>query len=556
MAATAAVNVTQLVATVTAQQAELFALQNAVKYLTRVVRDQEVEASRSLLGADFYTVIALLVPLLVAAYQLVPDPTGDQDHTEQSELGVYHEWRMAAATLFGYGVLVIGIVLQQLQSGWGGVDLWWVVALMLAPWAPLAGQVWRTLTAFWRVRFMMRSRGCRNRLTAVMREYLCVGNPYLAPSIMAARHRSVELLPRLWVPRWVVPNVAEEKDEVLNTVRKALNARAKKRDILLDASRASAAAYAWAMRVNFLDPLARMWSNHGANIPPTRSRSLRGICDVRSFCARHAVGETVMLSPFHLPPAKTAGDTARAAAGVEVKLDSGKVRRSLSSKEETVLLDAIDVVQPGGTLSKTRVEQLCRCCERCVMALRAAVELFTESSNCGHQGVNAGEWFKDFDLMPPRPSSYVLSVLRAAVLVDCRASPIDGQQPGDADAEDGMARPETDRVLTLLFFVARSLLGRSGRLEPLRAHITVRYHSAAWWDSFWVALRDRLSRRVVPASGWLPTEDGAMDDIMQSAVRDTAAGEVRRLLQVLHEPEALSGLPAAAASDPEDNVSG
>ncbi|KAK1862445.1 hypothetical protein I4F81_005019 [Pyropia yezoensis] len=46
---------------------------------------------------------------------------------------------------------------------------------MLAPWAPVLRVVWRTVRATGRVRAMMRARGGRNRLTAILREYLFLG---------------------------------------------------------------------------------------------------------------------------------------------------------------------------------------------------------------------------------------------------------------------------------------------------------------------------------------------------------------------------------------------
>lgn len=533
-----------LTVNVAAQAAEIGALKNTVTALDR-------EAGRSLLGGDAYNTTAFFVAFLVILYQLVADPTGDQDTTDLSELWVYCQWRTAAAWLLVYLVLVFAVGAQQLLAGWGGIDLLWLLALMLAPWAPLADKVWRTLGATWRVRGMMRSRGCRNRLTAIMREYLGVGNPHLAPIVVAYMYREVALVPRVRVPRSVVPDGVA--DWVLRDVRKQLVTVL---DVVTDLERPDAsvkarftAAERRVRRVNKYDPLARLWSPSANIVPQALSSGLRRLC------SRPAVAESVMLSPFACPPFNDATDPDQANTGREVHRLGGKhQQRTLSAWDETVLLDAMDEVLPGGTLSKSHVKELVGYgfCNRCVMACRAGVELFVESSNCAHEGVDTGAWFRDYHFQSfTSLDCPQLRTMRAAALVDNGATLVDDGRSGAADAEDEWTSSEaSDQVLILLFYVARSLLGESVALEPWRKRITARYHSAAWWDSYWKAVCNLIRPHV--AAGTKPPRTSSpidMDPLLRSAVRDTAAGEVRGLLQALFVQDRRDGERAAGSPD-------
>lgn len=240
-----------------------------------------------------------------------------------------------------------------------------------------------------------------------------------------------------------------------------------------------------------------------------------------------------MLSPFVYPRSGGTGGAGRADA--EEQMDEvteiGRLPMQLELSEETVLLDAIDGVLPGGTLSKTRMKDLkyWGACDRCAMAWRAAVELFVESSTCGHDGVNVAEWFQDsFLVVPSVPWS---TIVRQAATVDCMATPLRGELP---KAELlGFDLDSTDSVLAFCFSVARSLLGESQDLEPLRTYITNRYHKGVWWDSYWEVLRDRLSRLDAASTSPVWTDWSAVDRSMRLAARDTATDEVRKVIAVL-----------------------
>lgn len=68
-----------------AQAAEVAARRATFAALSATVTGLDREAGRSILGAEAYDSTAFLVSLFVAAYQFIPDPTGDQDATELSD---------------------------------------------------------------------------------------------------------------------------------------------------------------------------------------------------------------------------------------------------------------------------------------------------------------------------------------------------------------------------------------------------------------------------------------------------------------------------------------
>ncbi|KAK1866085.1 hypothetical protein I4F81_008605 [Pyropia yezoensis] len=350
-----------LAANATALAAEVAALRANVTTLSGAVEALQHEAGRSILGTDAYNSTAFIVALFVAAYQFIPNPTGNQDANDVSELKVYNQWRWAVLTLLGYCVLMGGVVVQQLLADWGGLDLFWLLALMLAPWAPVADKVFRTLQASRRVMAMMCSRGCRNRLTAIMREYLAVGIPELTPTAVLTRNSDV-----LEVPRWVVPDRVENKEHVLRWI--GFEARSggllAGDDYSTFGERVSAHIYDTiyrAKRLNAWDPVVRILSRR-SNVVQRKGWAARWDRYRRFLCSSDSASgeETEMLSPFVYPRSGGTGGAGRADA--EEQMDEvteiGRLPMQLELSEETVLLDAIDGVLPGGTLSKTRMKDL------------------------------------------------------------------------------------------------------------------------------------------------------------------------------------------------------
>lgn len=242
---------------------ELTRLAAEVDRLRDVVADLEHEAGRSFMGYGPFETTAFAVALFVAAYQLLPDPTGEQGASDASEFDVYRQWRTAMVCLIGYLALVVGVVIQQLIAGWAGWDLWWLLALMLAPWAPVAGVVFRTLRAFARVRAMMLTRGCRNRLSAVLREFLFLGHGSLSVAAVSSwLHPASDQGSHPEVPNDLVQNeyAADVQFTVGSAIRKAhllpLSQEAMAEGPQLDAHVGS--SLKWMCKVARADPLARL----------------------------------------------------------------------------------------------------------------------------------------------------------------------------------------------------------------------------------------------------------------------------------------------------------
>lgn len=327
--------------------------------------------------------------------------------------------------------MIAGVVVQQLLASWSGLDIFWQLALMLAPWAPVVDKVYRTLKVSGLVMAMMRSRGCRNWQTAIMREYLVVGIPYLRPTLFARRldHNPV---PPLEVPRSVVPDGVENYEEVLGWIRSQVRSKeffavGAHGTVWERAADRIGVALRRAGRLNMWDPLVRILCRRADVVRP-KGRAARCVRCVgfRCWCDGTPVEGTKMLSPFVYPPSGGTGGAVEAGAEEQMNeaTEHGRRPSQPGLLVETILLDAIDGALPGGTLSKTRVELKSNndCC-RCVMAYRAAVELFVESSTCDHDGVSVAEWFPDVNLF------YIalfgrLPAVWAAAMVDSNATPV------------------------------------------------------------------------------------------------------------------------------------
>lgn len=518
---------------------ELARLTSEVARLRLVVADLEHEAGRSFLGYGPFETTAFVVAFFVTVYQLLPDPTGEQGAANACELDVYRQWRTAMMCLVGYVAFVAVVVVQQLLDGWTGRDLWWLLALMLAPWAPVAAVVFRTVTSARRVRAMMRTRGCRNRLTAVLREFLFLGHGSLSVAAVSSWLRPVPLPGLPTVPLDVAPKqyAADVQYTVSSIIHKAhmlpLSVEAMAEGPQLDAH--VGAPLRWICTVVRADPLARWWSRHSAytmpvvgrtnddEAEPNRCRRVLGPC-TRRVNARGGE-QTLVLSPFHPRHGK------------------------LSHLEETMVLDVIDAVLPSGTLSDRRLAFLNRLlCGHCSMAVRAAVEAFAESSNRQHAGVRASLWFKDITVIWTPSFRRVLDVMRHGALVDnsgalVEGDPTDGNPSSQDDAGYAplSAMQATDQVMTLLFFLSRSLLGGSTVLAPLREHLWRRLHShesGDWWATYWASLRAQLGRSTAwQQSMKLATRQDDIGRLMDAALRDTVDAEVRGVLQLLLDGE-------------------
>lgn len=132
-----------------------------VSNLTKVVDGLARQDQRFFLGFGVFETTAVVTSAFVTGYVLTEDPTGRQHAHDVSELRVYLAWRSAMLFLLGHVVFTIFVIVLELQHGWSGKDLFWLVMLMYAPWAPVAKQVRLTLGAWKGVRSIHDARaGC------------------------------------------------------------------------------------------------------------------------------------------------------------------------------------------------------------------------------------------------------------------------------------------------------------------------------------------------------------------------------------------------------------
>jgi len=150
----------------------------------------------------------------------------------------------------------------------------------------------------------------------------------------------------------------------------------------------------------------------------------------------------------------------------------------------------------------------------------------------------AAEWFPELRIVGDSLQAFETFTLRAAVIPDNGGQRVEGVPATDPAAAGGAPgggmsdREATDEVFKLLFLVARALVGASAALEPVRTRIHARYHTHAWWTSYWEVLRGRMQSAV--ADGLLPTRwntSPVFGRLMSAALRETVDGEVWGLLQ-------------------------
>lgn len=471
------------------------------------------DVNRNFAGYGVWETTAFFVAIFVAVYTLVPDPTGEQHARDVSEVRVFRQWLTAMANLFFYLCLVIGVLAQQCAAGWRGKDVGWLFALMLAPWAPVLDRAVLTVCATPRVLRMMRDRGGRNRLTAMLREYLHLGEVALS----AARVAHVLGFVRDNVPRMpdldALPVEDSIKDDVRHDyglMRNTYGDTPESRALLLLIVALSALQPPWYRRwtpVSWLS-LSGLWSGH----------SNGGVAD-------GPAGRLVVPSP----------------------LDA--VEPTLTAYQQARVFDAIDGQLSCGTVSERRLNQLPQLlCGRCRLAVRAAVEAYLESSGRRHVVIDAPEWFRTvrfcFHTFPSLTS--VLGVMWQAAILDnaglpieavpalsavpggsaAEACPVDTRTGGESGPSDrrffseGLSSVDATRhVFLVLFVLARSLLGEEGSLAAVGAHVKGHLRTNARWAIF--------ARHLSSA----PRAD-QVEVRFNSAMRATTAEEIRNILEL------------------------
>lgn len=429
---------------------------------------------------------AFFTSLMVALYSLIPNPTGRQGPTDRSELLVYAGWRDAVLVIgahLTFMAIVLGVLLGSDASG---KSIAWVLLLMAAPWAPLAGSVKRTLGSWRRVRSMMLARTARNQMAAIAREYFLTGQRGIAAARIV--YHVTGALP-------VTPLEALQDVPALATHVDAIRRAATPPGVAPAGSgKAPAGGRAEGARAAEAGKLLDMgilWAVHQGPQPwdaRRRRLSLSAMAAAMDPLARLWTRETVplLVSPF---PAYQ---------------DAAGVPRRMPLRQQAELLDMMDELQTAGTLSDSLAARSLRgrFCDRCALATRGAVEAYLESDVRGHGDMRADAWLRNVNFQWHGHYEAMVDVLWEATFMDGAATRLSvSEQPDASSHYNDRAKVLTVRMLTLLFLVLRSVAGDAPPLAALADRVGARLHTRAHWADFWAA----LARQVAAEAGGPPT---------------------------------------------------
>lgn len=532
-----------------------------VSNLTKVVDGLARQDQRFFLGFGVFETTAVVTSAFVTGYVLTEDPTGRQHAHDVSELRVYLAWRSAMLFLLGHVVFTIFVIVLELQHGWSGKDLFWLVMLMYAPWAPVAKQVRLTLGAWKGVRSMMRARAVSNTLVAVMREGFYLG--YAGISIATTGREVFGLSPRPIRDKMCSMSCFFSGDvgKIDDKVQKALS----NADGLPQTK--AAVRRGWPLRkvswwrrlairyVICLDPLAWWWSMDPQVLLEDPFEHLWVEPDARTPARRRLTGSwvTAVINPLAIVAARCAvpfmafGNqfagrfvnhrVARFANDITAFPPRmlGRLKGWLSppkgclSYQRVRIMDVIDQLQPGGTLSEERVLVLRShsMCGRCIMAVRAAVETFLESSSRQHSGARVAKWLSGVRVDCSGGVAACLDLMWGACFDDNAGVRVHVRSHrAAADAIGGAPPPVSKTDLTrwfllLLFVVSRSLLREASSLRNVDRIVRKRLDP----NFFWGVFRDVLGTKLMDVYSTTMTFENlsarAVDELLDEALAET-----------------------------------
>lgn len=532
-----------------------------VSNLTKVVDGLARQDQRFFLGFGVFETTAVVTSAFVTGYVLTEDPTGRQHAHDVSELRVYLAWRSAMLFLLGHVVFTIFVIVLELQHGWSGKDLFWLVMLMYAPWAPVAKQVRLTLGAWKGVRSMMRARAVSNTLVAVMREGFYLG--YAGISIAATGREVFGLIPRPIPDKMCSMSCFFSGDvgKIDDMVQEALS-----NDDGLPQTKA-AVRRGWPVRkvswwrrlairyVICLDPLAWWWSMDPQVLLVDPFEHLWVEPDARTQARRRLTGSwvTAVINPLAFVAARCAdpfmafgnefagGFVNHRVARIANDITAfpprmlGRLKGWLSppkgclSYERVRIMDVIDQLQPGGTLSEERVLVLRShsMCGRCIMAVRAAVETFLESSSRQHSGARVAKWLSGVRVDCSGGVAACLDLMWGACFDDNAGVRVHVRSHrAGADAIGGAPPPVSKTDLTrwfllLLFVVSRSLLREASSLRNVDRIVRERLDPNFFWDVFRNVLGTKLMDVYSTTMKIENLSARAVDELLDEALAET-----------------------------------
>lgn len=530
----------------------------AVSNLTKVVRDLERQDQRYFLGFGVFETTAVVTSAFVTGYVLTEDPTGRQHAHDVSELRVYLAWRSAMLFLLGHVVFTILVIVFELKHGWSGKDLFWLVMLMYAPWAPVAKQVRLTLWAWKGVRSMMRARAVSNTLVAVMREGFYLG--YAGISIASTGRDVFGLRPRP-VPkmRSMSSFFSADVGEIDEKIRSALSdvdglPQTKsalrrgwplrkvswwRRLAIRHVIRLDPLAWMWSMdpQVLLADPFEHLWAEPEACTPAHRRLTeswavvINPLAGVVARCANPFVvfAENFVVRFVNPRVARIANNISYFIPRTLARLrDWLGPPKGCLSYQRVRIMDVIDQLQPGGTLSEERVMVLRShsVCGRCIMAIRAAVETFLESSSRQHSGARVAKWLDGVRVECSGGVAACVDLMWGACFDDNSGVRVHvrSHRP-EADSIGGtpplVSKTDLTRwFLIFLFVVSRSLLREASALRNVDCIVRERLNPNFFRDMFRNVLGTKLIR-AYPAMTFESLSDRAVDELLEEALAET-----------------------------------
>lgn len=503
--------------------------------ITSAVLDLQRTDQRDFLGYGVFETTAVIVALFVTGFALVRDPTGMQHAHDMDEYSVYTQWRLAMCFLIGDVIFTAGVVIHQVLNCWTGKHVLWLLALMLAPWAPLAGKVKATLFAWPQVRSMMRSRAACNSLTAVMREGLFLGYPGLSTRA-AGKYVFGIVHPKDAKPEYLDVPSLDGSDALTGRIEHIMATSSglplTKAALLVgpQLKELSIVCRYWYKLEGhldcILDPVASCWTHGGLVLPSNPFEHL------------------TTSSPTPLPTADQTRSSSPALPTEKVTACCRVSSRTTIPIKLVRILDVIDRFQLGGTVSEARyiALQSHAVCPRCIMAVRAAVETFLESSSRQHSGVRAKDWFKGVVVQWCGGVDVCLGVLWDCCFADNTGMRLDGDprrgaesgQTGTPHLQPVNATNMTSWFLLFLFLLSRSLLGEATALKGAGKQLHECLDQGKVFGRFWKSMETTLRRssRIDDNRSKAQT-DRAVEQLMRDALAAMVDDRVAELLQEL-----------------------
>lgn len=458
------------------------------------------------LGFGAFETTAFCTAILVALYSLIPNPEGRQGTNDQAEYEVYSGWRRALAIVFAQLMLMIAVLAYICLNRASARAAWWVVALMMTPWAPLSGRVRRTLSSWDRVRVMMINRHTRNEVAAIMRDRFKFGQRGIAIPLIINYAYSGKKLP-------VYPISTLRAHEVLGNHIVELTEQAMEAAGISD-GKAIELGVLWGVNqgrqpnsmgkrevfsrlsISRVDLLARAWTRHAFPL----------ICDPFPKCH---------------PPV---GDLA----------------------ERARILDTADSLQQGGTIGDELMNRAMkkRFCLRCQIATRGAVETFLESSVRSHTDLRAKDWLRHISMQWKGNFEKVMDVMWEAAFMEQDANRVDFYEDDRSPAFGDRSKVMTTKTLALLFMITRSLMGKTQTHTPLsRIGQLVKsgLNTQSWWEDYWNRVTVLLGAEDDLVGGPVKISENARA-VFKKALRDSVDDDMQRIIHFLIEHPTRNGI--------------